>query len=102
MPQIRDAGGCPHAAQKAVPLDEENLVACAASHRRGDETGRPASEHDHIVFAEHRRVSWRLGDKRGHFASLGVESCRYPCTVAPTCSTQSSYTLGANSSSILK
>src|ERR1700694_337835 len=82
--KIGYAGSCPHAAQKAVAFDEKNFVARAPRHCRGNESSRPSTQHDHVVFAENRRLSLRLGNKRSHFLpSSSLDISREPTEPQP-------------------
>ena len=60
--EIGDAGRRPHAAEKAVTLDEERAPPECASRGRGGNAGRPAAEHDDVVFAAHGDFPRRLAD----------------------------------------
>ncbi len=63
--EIGDAGCCPHAAEKAVALDQQRAAAGArGSHGRGDARGS-ATENGDFIFAVKRNLA------RGFFNGFG-------------------------------
>ena len=60
--EIGDAGRRPHAAEKAVALDEQGAPPERACRGRCGDAGRAAAEHDDVVFAAHGNFARRLAD----------------------------------------
>ena len=60
--ELGDAGGGAHAAEEAIALDQQRLAAERRGRRRGRDAGRAAAQHDHVVFAPHRQIAFRLAD----------------------------------------
>ena len=60
--EIRHPRRRPHAAEKAIALDQQRAAPRASrSHRCGD-PGRSAAEHDHFIFAVQRHLPRRFFD----------------------------------------
>ncbi len=58
--EIGDARRGAHAAEEAVALDQQHRAAVLAGGGGGGNAGRPAAEHDHVIFAGNGRVSCRF------------------------------------------
>ncbi len=60
--EIRDAGRRPHAAEKAVALDQQRAPSCARRRDRRGDSRRPAAEHGDFIFAVERDFAGGFGD----------------------------------------
>ena len=84
--EIGDAGGRPHAAEKSVALDQQRLAAEAGRGCGGGDAGRPAAQHDHVVFAAHRDIALGLADRfRRHRSMIAVTMAGATRLLRPPC-----------------
>ena len=75
-------GGRAHAAEKAVALDQERRAPRSRGGHRGRDAGRPAAEHHHFVFAQHRGLPAGFGHDCLH-GSQWNRSVRIDAVVHP-------------------
>ncbi len=69
--EIGDASGRSHAAEKAVPLDQQHRLPAVGRRHRRRNAGRAAAQYHHIELAEDRRLPARLGQQTNAGSALG-------------------------------
>ena len=74
--EIGHARGRAHAAEEAITLDQQRAPPCPRRGNGGRDAGRPAAEHDDVIFAIERNLARRFFDGFGRQDEVPGSSAR--------------------------